>query len=147
MESSNPGSPDLKPAPQPGRKRTGIKFLPAVLPLIAAAAVLLYLAPGFFSTPWGEGTILVVGCEKIGAGKVMLADEQIFIDVETLQLHIDPHLFWDEAEQTAVITTADRVIHMYSDKLTAEVNLRPVELRFPLHSDGEDALPAPALPG
>ncbi|HPZ12355.1 MAG TPA: glycosyl hydrolase family 18 protein [Bacillota bacterium] len=137
MESSNPGSPDLKPAPQPGRKRTGIKFLPAVLPLIAAAAVLLYLAPGFFSTPWGEGTILVVGCEKIGAGKVMLANEQIFIDVETLQLHIDPHLFWDEAEQTAVITTADRVIHMYSDKLTAEVNLRPVELRFPLHSDGK----------
>lgn len=132
-----PGGPVLGPAPMRGRKRSGIWPLLAALPLIAVAAVLLYLAPGFFRVPWGEGTVLVVGNEKISFGKVMLTDEEIFIDVETLQIHIDPHLFWDETEQTAVITTADKVIHMYSDNLTAEVNLRPVELRFPLHREGE----------
>ena len=132
-----PGGPVLGPAPMRGRKRSGIWPLLAALPLIAVAAVLLYLAPGFFRVPWGEGTVLVVGNAKIGTDKVTLTDEEIFIDVETLQIHIDPHLFWDEAEQTAVITTADKVIHMYSDNLTAEVNLRPVELRFPLHREGE----------
>ncbi|HPU01530.1 MAG: hypothetical protein GX890_00635 [Firmicutes bacterium] len=137
MVRSNPGSLEIRPAQLPRRKRAGTWLLPAVPLLAAAAAALLYLAPGFFRAPWGEGTVLVVGNEKIGAGKVMLAGEEIYIDVETLRLHIDPHLFWDEAEQTAVITTADRVIHMYSDKLTAEVNLRPVELRFPLRSDGD----------
>lgn len=137
MRSGIPGVPPSKGAPPRKRKKHGFPLLAALLPFIAAAALLLYLAPGFFPAGRGEGTILVLGNEEIGAGRVMLAGEEIYIDVETLQAHLDPHLFWDEKERTAVITTADRVIHMYSDRLTAEVNLRPVDLRFPLHSEGE----------
>lgn len=135
MNSSKPGTPYPGAAPPGSRKKPAFPLLPVVLPLIAAAALLLYFAPGFFSVPWGEKTVLVVGNKKVGENRVRTAGEEIFIDVKALQEHIDPHLFWDEKEQTAVITTADRVIHMYSDRLTAEVNLRPVELRFPLHKE------------
>ncbi len=137
MEDGNPGGFPLHPAPLRGRKRIPTWLLFIALPLIAAAALLLYFTPGFFHAAWGEETVLVVGNKKIGENRVRLAGEEIFIDVETLRSHIDPHLFWDEKEQTAVITTADRVIHMYSDRLTAEVNLHPVELRFPLHKENE----------
>ncbi len=137
MNSGKPGTPYPGAAPPGKRKKTALPLLPVVLPLIAAAALLLYLAPGFFPARPDDGTILVVGNEEMGANRVVLAGEEICIDVEALQTHIDPHLFWDEKEQTAVITTAERVIHMYSDRLTAEVNLRPVELRFPLHREGE----------
>lgn len=136
MQKGRPGTTYYKGAPPRKGRKPGFPLLLAALPLIAAAALLLYLAPGFFPAQPDEGTVLVVGNEELGAGKVMCAGEEIYIDVEALQAHIDPHLFWDEKEQTAVITTADRVIHMYSDRLTAEVNLRPVELRFPLHSEG-----------
>lgn len=124
---------------RPGRSRGREKAAGAAIILaVAVSAVLLYLAPGFFPFPWGDGTVLVVGNQKIGVDKVIVDEREIYIAVEALQAHLDPHFFWDEAEKTAVITTADRVVHMYSDRLTAEVNLRPVELCFPLREEDDN---------
>lgn len=100
--------------------------------LAAAISVLLYLAPGFTRSNWGEDTVLVIDNVKAGEDLVRLADREILIDVTALQEYIDPGLFWDHEEETAVITTRDRVIHMRSEDLTAKVNLQPVELAFPL---------------
>ncbi|NLA27619.1 MAG: hypothetical protein GX878_09525, partial [Firmicutes bacterium] len=83
MKSGIPGTPYSGAAPPGRRKKAAFPLLPLALPLIAAAALLLYLAPGFFHAPWGEGTLLVVGNNKIGENRVRLADEEIFIDVET----------------------------------------------------------------
>lgn len=123
-------------------------LLLAVLFLAVAAALVKYLSPGFYAIPWGEKTVLVIGNEKIGEGKVSVEEREIYIAVETLQAHLDPHFFWDEDEKTAVITTADRVVHMYSETLTAEINLQPVELEFPLREEnGKLYLPLLFLAG
>ncbi len=126
----------IKTAPPTGRKGQGFARILAALILFGIAAGLIYLAPGLFRASWGGGTILVVGNEKAGEIAVRLTDGELFIDLEALRLHLDPQLFWDEAEQTAVITTAGKVIHIYLDRLAAEVNLRPTALTSPAHIDG-----------
>lgn len=126
-----------KPDATPG-KQSKDYLLPLLLGLLFVsilAAVIIILYPGFLSTHWGTETVLVIGNERIGEGKVIVEDREIYMDVDTLQAYLDPHFFWDEDEKTAVITTADRVVHMYSEKLTAEINLEPVDLQFPLMED------------
>lgn len=100
------------------------------------AAVIIYLAPGMALLPRHSATALVIGNEFIGESLVRAESREIFIHVEALQTNLDPLLFWDDAEKTAVITTAERVIHMQTDALTAEVNLRSTELQFPLREEG-----------
>lgn len=129
-----------------GRRRRPVKLdvILALVLLIMAGTMALYLFPGFFSASWGEETVLVIGNQKIGEGYVQVEARGILIAVETLQTYLDSSFFWDEQEKTAVITTTDRVVHMYSDRLTAEVNLRPMELQFPLR-DVEGTLYLPLL--
>lgn len=121
----------------------GVASTPASLVLLAAL-LLYYLAPGFFYTPWSEGTMLVIGAEKLGEGLVRVEEREIYLEVEVLRDRIDPHFHWDPAEKTAVITTADRVVHMQTDSLTAEVNLQPLDLQFPLREE-EGSLLLPLL--
>ena len=110
--------------------------------LFTITTVMTYLAPGMQMLPQPGQTVLVIGNELIGEGLVQAESREIFIHVEALQTNLDPLFFWDDAEKTAVITTADRVIHMQTDTLTAEVNLRPTELQFPLREEeGEYYLP------
>ena len=126
------------------RNRYLLRFLLilAALFVIAAVSLYAYFSPGLRAVGWGEGTILVVGNAKKGAGHVRVEDREIYMAVGPLRQFIDPHFFWDEAEKTAVITTENRVIHMHSEQLTAEVNLEPVELQFPLQEeDGNLYLP------
>ncbi len=79
----------------------------------------------------GEETVLVIGNLKVGEGLARVVEREIYVDLRTVREHIDPHIYWDELEQTAIITTAERVIHMRSEKVASEINLRPVELEFP----------------
>jgi spore germination protein YaaH len=119
------------------KRRNRYLLIAAVLFMLTAVSVYAYFSPGFKLASWGEGTILVVGNSKKGAGHVRVEEREIYIAVEPLREFIDPHFFWDEAEKTAVITTAERVIHMHSEQLTAEVNLEPVELQFPLQEEND----------
>lgn len=117
------------------KRRPGFLFIIIALIVFGIAAAVTYLSPGFVQLPTSSATALVIGNELIGEGLVQAQAREIFIDVETLQANLDPHFFWDDAENTAVITTADRVIHMQTDALTAEVNLLPAQLQFPLRED------------
>ncbi len=140
--------PDIAPSPLSApryrkRKRRRLffplTFFCLVLLLLAAAA---YFFPGLLQAPPYGSTALVIGSEFIGEALVRVEEREILIHVQALKEHLDPHFFWDDSEKTAVITTADRVIHMQTDNLTAEVNLRPVELQFPLREiEGELFLP------
>ncbi len=100
--------------------------------LIVVIGVFIYILPGFQQANWGESTVLVVGMERAGEGLVEVDEGEIYIKLESMQEYIDPGLFWDESEKTAIITTEDRLVHMQSEDQTAHINLRPVEMEFPL---------------
>jgi spore germination protein YaaH len=125
------------------RKQPGIMIHTLALLLMAAVcSVTVHLAPGLIQVPWGSRTVVVIGNQKAGEGKAKVEEREIYIHVEILRSYLDPNFFWDAQEKIAVITTADRVIHMYSETLSAEINLQPVELQFPLREE-EDGLYLP----
>ncbi len=128
-----------------GKKYTrGLLLLLALLLLAVLTGLSIYLYPGFVRAPWSEGNLLVIGNRAIGEDLVLVAEREVYLHVDPLKEYIDPHFHWDEAEQTAVITTAERVIHMHSEELTAEVNREPLELEFPL-KEKETGLYLPML--
>ncbi|NLI70126.1 MAG: glycosyl hydrolase [Firmicutes bacterium] len=113
--------------------------------LLPALGLFVYLFPGFLAADWGEETVLVIGDLKAGEGMARAMEGEIYVRLETIKDHLDPHIHWDELEQTAVITTADRVIHMRSETVASEINLRPVDLEFPLLRDDEECLYLPLM--
>jgi len=130
----------------PGRRsrfwRFFLYFLALLLVLAAGAAIYLY--PGFLPAHWSDDTVLVIGNKKIGEGWAVAEEREIYLHVDPLRSYIDPNFYWDEEEETAVITTEERVIHMQSEELTAEMNMEPLELEFPL-KEKEKGLYLPML--
>lgn len=103
----------------------------------AALGAAVYLYPGFLPAHWGDDTVLVIDNKVLGEDLAVVEDREIYLHVSPLKEYLDPHFYWDEEEETAVITTRDRVIHMQSEELTAEVNMEPLELEFPLKEKNE----------
>jgi len=102
----------------------------------------IYFYPAFLYTDWSDNTVLVIGNERIGEGLTIPKEREIYLHVEPLKDHLDPHFYWDEEEKTAIITTEDRLIKMKSEEANAEVNFEPMELEFPLQEfDGDLFLP------
>ncbi|HHV79909.1 MAG TPA: glycosyl hydrolase [Firmicutes bacterium] len=59
-----------------------------------------------------------------------------------IRRHIDPSIVWDQASQSVIITTEDKVLRMPSDALTSFMNLRPFQLSQPARIiDGEPYVP------
>lgn len=110
-------------------------YIATILLILAGAAGFGYLLPGLATANWGDDTVLVIGNQKVGEGLVDARKREVYINLDTLQEYIDPHIFWDENEKTAVITTEDRVVHMHSEKLQSDINLRPVDLEFPVREE------------
>lgn len=140
-----PTSPVDPPSPS-SRKDTLKNFRIIIILLLLFLAITLgigiYLYPSFLQVDWGEDTVLVIGNQRIGEGLVEPEEREIYLHVDPLKEHLDPRFFWDEEENTAVITTEDRIIHMESEKNTAKVNLEPMKLEFPLREiEGELYLP------
>ncbi len=134
---------DRPPAPTK-RLRPGLFILIMLLLLTgtAAGSAAYILLPGFLPAERAAGTMLVIGNNNIGTNLAKPADGEIYLHVQPLQEYLDPRFFWDEDEKTAVITTADRVIHMHSEEVAAAVNLKPIELEFPLQEvEGDLFLP------
>lgn len=127
---------------RPGGPTPGIRGQAPLIAVIFGVLLLLIAGPalfwgqGFLTAVWGGDTVLVVGNMKLGEGLVRVEDREIYIQVNPLQEHLDPNFFWDEKEKTAVITTADRVVRMHSDTISAEINMEPVELELPLIETG-----------
>lgn len=49
-----------------------------------------------------------------------------------LKAYVDPLIMLEEASESVIVTTENRVVRFRTDQLTAMVNERPVELHFPL---------------
>lgn len=50
---------------------------------------------------------------------------------------IDPTILYEEASQSVIITTQDKVIRLKTSQLTGLVNEKPITLRFAVEKDGE----------
>ena len=50
---------------------------------------------------------------------------------------IDPAIIYEEETGSVIITTKDKVVRLKTDQLTAMVNEKPVDLRFPVEKQGD----------
>jgi spore germination protein YaaH len=107
--------------------------------LVLVIGLVIYFSPGFFTSPPYDLTApgLVIEGQDLGFGLVHLEDGEILLPVSVLQEHIDPTLFWDAAEQILTVTTADQVVRLASDELTAFINAEPVSLEVPIRIVGD----------
>jgi spore germination protein YaaH len=96
---------------------------------------------GFFDDI--PGTRLVIGSEVIVEEEPPLIREgRVLLPFATVKKHIDPYIWWDEAQQKVIVTTKDRVIRMETGKLDALINEEPMELQFPpVEEDGTLYIP------
>lgn len=58
--------------------------------------------------------------------------EQVLISLAFVQEQLDGHVFWDEVENTAIITTKDKMIMMNTNELTAYINNNPLDITAPV---------------
>lgn len=110
------------------------KFLMVLLFIILITAATVF----FVTTLWTESfyesgkNYLVIGGEVIRDEKdPIIEDGNILIPFDVIKKYIDPTAHWDEKLKIAVFTTEDKLITMKTDKLTAMINRRPVDLNIP----------------
>jgi len=85
-----------------------------------------------------EGAPLQGGA--IGSG------EGLKLPLPMLQAALDPTMQYEEATKSVILTTADRVVRLATDQLTAWANDKPFELRFPVELvDGVPYVPIAPL--
>lgn len=129
-------------APRSSRKRrlwpTMLALLLVVL-LMAASAWLFYtnweanqpslerVEPDFGGNPkpvFVDGQML----EHPAAG----SGEDVMLSYETIKSLFDPYLYYEPESESVILTTADKVVRMQTDQLTAWINEEPVHLTFPV---------------
>jgi len=131
--------------PRRARKRrrwpavTAYAALMAVLALGAAVAWQIHeywealkpgterIEPDFGGNPkpvFHAGTML----EDPAAG----SGDGLMLTLETVRQLFDPYLYHEPSTDSVILTTADKVVRMKTDQLTAFVNEEPVQLAFPL---------------
>jgi len=120
------------PQPRPAAHLTLTwPVLAAVILLAGALAFYLWGPNRTIIEPDTSQTVMVLE-GLILEGEAVIEGEEILLPVETVRREIDPFLFWDEASQTLTVTTANRVLKMKTDQLTALLNEEPFELSVPV---------------
>jgi len=61
----------------------------------------------------------------------IIENDQVLLSYNIIKEHLDPYIFWDEAENKITITTFDKTVRLATESLTAYVNNQPVEISFP----------------
>lgn len=60
------------------------------------------------------------------------ADASLALPLSVIKEYLDPHIHYDEASDSVIITTKDKVVQMKTDQLTATINEEPFDLHFPV---------------
>ncbi|GAA3410906.1 glycosyl hydrolase family 18 protein [Paenibacillus hodogayensis] len=63
--------------------------------------------------------------------------ESLKLPLDFIQGKIDPTIVYENASDSVIITTKDKVVRMKTNLLTATVNEKPLELKFPIVKDKE----------
>lgn len=64
--------------------------------------------------------------------------ESLKLPLSVIRETVDPDIVYEEASDSVIVTTKDKVVRFKTDLLTATVNEKPVTLRFPVEKLGED---------
>lgn len=110
------------------------KFIAVLLIIIAiAAAGLFYITSLWTQVPYAGGkNYLIIGADIItDVEEPIVEDGNILLSFRTIKLYLDSNAYWDEKLGKVVFTTKDKLITMNTDKLTAMVNQKPVDLNVP----------------
>ena len=129
--------PELQLEPRSGKKRkkrslfwTGlVLFL-----LICTVLVTIYIGYPFASeeeAAYFEGDHPILYNQQ-QAGNALIQDGLVYLPFSFVQSHIDEGLYYEEASQSIILTTSDKVVEMPSNSLTYFINQKPVELRMPV---------------
>ncbi len=89
--------------------------------------------PSFGDNPkpiFYEGDML--GHSAVGSG------DELMLSIPFIQEHIDETILFEEQSESVIITTANRVIRMKTNQLTAWVNDQPTTLTLPVDRDGDN---------
>lgn len=133
---------------QKGKKKN--HYLPLILAavfvlLASGSLTIFYFLPGYSLLEYhGEPyPLLLLGDKVQDADSARLEGPgEVLVSLEFFLTEIDPLASWYPEEKTLSISTADKLIRMNTEQLTAYINQSPVELSFPLQEiDGILYLP------
>lgn len=117
----------------PSRKHLIPQALAGVFFLISAIVGAIMWLPSFTVVPEPDPAepALVIG------GEVMNRPARVdggvaYIPLDVIREQLDPTLVWDAARDIISISTSDKLIQLQTAGLTGFVNLKPVNLEFPL---------------
>lgn len=103
--------------------------------------VIVAVSVGYYLWPNHQKVVLydtnkvnfVIGGEIIQEKDMPIIEQgEILLSLTAVKEHIDDRVLWDAKNNSVIITTADRVIKMKTDQLTAMVNARPIDLNIPV---------------
>ncbi len=127
----------LNRSPRFRRRRRPVLFKLLVFVVIAVltAAGIWYvgsLPSSEHTKPFAGRTNVIVYHGNVYPDSYLVQNNQILLPFDFIKSNIDPSIFWDEASQSVIVTTKDKVLRMESDKLVAFLNKTPVTLRVPV---------------
>ncbi len=117
-------APQPLPSPRPLRRMVWMAVACTVIVVIA-------LIPNPMVNPGTPSPRMVLG-DMVVNTPFQVQGEEILLPVQLVQNHLDPDLFWEPKTGRLTATTAEKVLTMRTDTLTAYLNERPVELDIPL---------------
>lgn len=114
-------------------KHEKIAIIGSVLVLVVmlglgALALMRYLAPStetmsleeYYKVPQGEA--LIIMDDKLYSKNAKLLENEVYVDLETVQQRFNKRFYWDEAEQILTLTTPDRIIRMMPGQKLVQEN-------------------------
>ncbi|MET3698971.1 spore germination protein YaaH [Bacillus oleivorans] len=127
----------LQLEPRSGRKRKrGSLFWTGIILFLLLCTVLVTIYIGYpfaseeeVSYFEGENPILF---NQEQMGNALVQDGSIYLPYSFVQSQIDEALYYEEASQSIILTTTDKVVEMPSNSLTYFINQEPVQLRMPV---------------
>jgi len=100
---------------------------------VLVAGTVFYITSIWTQVPYAEDkNYLIIGSEIItDVEEPLIENGYILLSFNAIKKHIDPNAYWDEKLEKVVFTTKDKLITMKTDKLTAMVNQKPIDLNVP----------------
>ncbi len=101
--------------------------------IIIAGAAIFYITSIWTQVPYeADKNHLIIGGDIItDVEEPLLEDGNILLSFNAIKKYLDPNAYWDEKLGKVVFTTKDKLITMKTDKLSAMVNQKPVDLNIP----------------
>lgn len=110
------------------------RFISILFFIVLIAAAVIFFVTTFWTESFyeeGKNYLIIEGEVIKDANEPILEDGNILIPFDVIKTHIDSTAHWDEKVKTAVFTTKDKLIKMKTDKLTAMINRKPMDLNIP----------------